>query len=152
MRVYLNTSALNRPFDDLGAPRIRDEAEAVTKLLAAIEAKRITLVTSEYLTFEVNQNPYADRVEQIRSLLRLAKVAVPAGPRVVERARALERFGLRGLDALHVASAESGEVDALVTTDDRMIKAARRAVRTLTVRVVSPLDALSDMRKGERVP
>jgi hypothetical protein len=28
VRVYLNTSALNRPFDDLSAARIRFEAEA----------------------------------------------------------------------------------------------------------------------------
>ena len=38
MRVYLNTSALNRPFDDLTSARVRLEAEAVAAIIAAAEA------------------------------------------------------------------------------------------------------------------
>ena len=37
MRVYFNTSALNRPLDDLSSERVRIEAEAVVALLAAVE-------------------------------------------------------------------------------------------------------------------
>jgi hypothetical protein len=37
MRVYFNTSALNRPLDDLSSERVRMEAEAVVALLAAVE-------------------------------------------------------------------------------------------------------------------
>jgi len=57
------------------------------------------------------------------------------------RARGFERIGLRGLDALHVASAEAGEVDLLVTTDDRLIRRSRRGLADLAVRVVSPIEA-----------
>ena len=42
------------------------------------------------------------------SLLRLVRGRVEVSEEVAGRARALERLGLRGLDALHVASAEAG--------------------------------------------
>jgi len=40
MRVYFNTSALNRPLDDLSSERVRLEAEAVVGLLAAVGCDR----------------------------------------------------------------------------------------------------------------
>jgi hypothetical protein len=37
MRIYFNTSALNRPLDALSSDRVRIEAEAVIALLAAVD-------------------------------------------------------------------------------------------------------------------
>jgi hypothetical protein len=53
VRIYLNTSALSRPFDDLSRSRARNEAEAVSMLVAAVEARHVELVASEYLAFEL---------------------------------------------------------------------------------------------------
>ena len=142
MRVYFNTSALNRPLDDLSSERVRMEAEAVVALLAAVEDGTIDWIGSEYLDFEVEQDPDAARVRRVRGLLVGAHMRVPASDAVADRARALERLGLRGLDALHVACAEAGAADLLVTTDDRMIRRAARAVRDLRVRLVRPPEAL----------
>ncbi len=77
------------------------------------------------------------------TLLGLGKTAVRASPSVVSRAHALERQGFRGLDALHVASAEAAAADMLVTTDDRMLRRARRALAELQVNVVTPVQALA---------
>ena len=132
MRVYFNTSALNRPLDDLSSERVRMEAEAVVALLAAVEDG----------TIEVEQDPDAARVRRVRGLLVGAHMRVPASDAVADRARALERLGLRGLDALHVACAEAGGADLLITTDDRMIRRAARTVRDLRVRLVTPPEAL----------
>ncbi len=143
MRIYLNTSALNRPFDDLSVAKIRNEAEAVLLLVAEIEAGRAELVSSEYLLFEVGHTPDADRAQRVMTLVRLAKVLVKASPVVVSRARVLERLGLRGLDALHIASAEAATTDLLVTTDDRMLRLARRASTQLQVNVVTPVQGLA---------
>ena len=65
-----------------------------------------------------------------------------ASAAVVARARSLERLGLRGLDALHVASAEAGGADLLITTDDRM-RSRVRAVRELRLRLVTPPEAMA---------
>ena len=142
MRVYFNTSALNRPLDDLSSERVRVEAEAVVALFAAVEDGIVEWIGSEYLDFEVEQDPDDERVRRVRSLLAAVRIRVAASDAVADRARALERLGLRGLDALHVASAETGGADLLITTDDRMIRRAARAERELRVRLVTPPEAV----------
>ena len=73
----------------------------------------------------------------------MARGRVMASDAVVTRARTLEQVGFRGLDALHVASAEAGGAVLLVTTDDRMIQKAMRARADLQVRLVTPPEALA---------
>lgn len=151
MRLYLNTSALNRPLDDLSSERVRVEAEAMVSLLAAIEDGIVEWVGSEYLEFEIGQDPDGERVSRVRSLLVLVRTRVPASEAVAKRAREIERVGFRGLDALDVASAEAGHAELLVTTDDRTLRRAARAGYPLPVSLVSPLEAMGLLpRRGTR--
>jgi hypothetical protein len=143
MRIYFNTSALNRSLDDLSSGRVRLEAEAVVGLLAAVESGRVDWVGSAYLDFEVEQDPDGERVRRVRSLLRLVHTRVPASSAVAVRAGARERAGVRGLDALHIASAEAGGADLLITTDDRMIRRVVRAGLDLQVRLATPPEAVA---------
>jgi predicted nucleic acid-binding protein len=143
VRFYMNTSAWNRPFDDLSSPRVRLEADAVASLVAAAEDGRLDLVTSDYVDFEVSQNPDPERAGRVRQILARCVSRVDVTEAVAARARELEQTGLRGLDALHVAAAESAGVDALVTTDDRMLRRDARAGGRIAVRVLRPPDALS---------
>jgi predicted nucleic acid-binding protein len=145
VRIYLNTSAYNRPFDNLTVDRVRAEAEAVASLLAAVEEGRVHLVGSEYLEFEIDQTPDRDRARRVRALLRCIATRVAATAPVILRARALERHGLRGLDALHVAAAEAGGAELLVTTDDRLVKRAARAGVALATRIVFPPEAMAEL-------
>ena len=149
MRVYLNTSALNRPLDDLTSERVRVEAEAMVALLAIVEDGTVEWIGSEYLDFEVEQDPDGERVKRVRSLLALVSRRVQASAVLARRARAIERVGLRGLDALHVASAETGGVELLVTTGDRMIRRAARSGLGLHVRLVTPLQAMSLLPRSD---
>jgi hypothetical protein len=149
MRIYLNNSALNRPFDDLSSPRVRREAEAVATILAAVDQRRVELIGSDYLDFEIDQTPDRERVRRVRTLLRGVGLRVTISPRVAIRARALERFGFRGLDALHLAAAEAGRADLLVTTDDRMLLRAARAGAEVHVRVLPPAEALALLPTGD---
>lgn len=112
-------------------------------MLAAVESGRVDWVGSAYLEFEVEQDADGERVRRVRSLLGLVRARVPASDAVAARARVLEGMGFRGLDALHVASAEAGDADMLVTTDDRMIRQAARARLDLRVRLVTPQDAVA---------
>lgn len=117
-------------------------------VVAAIEARQAELVASEYLVFELSQHPDQEQAQRIATPLRLAKTMVKASASVTLRARTLEQFGLRGLDALHIASAEAGKADLLVTTDDRMLKRATRARAMLHVRVLLPASALAVISEG----
>jgi len=149
VRIYLNTSALNRPFDDLSSERVRLEADQVAAVLGAIDAGRAELVGSEYLDFEIDQTPDRERGRRVRSLLRGMRVHVRVSPGVVVRARALESAGFRGLDALHIAAAEAGGAEILVTTDDRMLRRAARARPPLGVRVMPPAEAIRVLSKEQ---
>jgi predicted nucleic acid-binding protein len=143
MRIYFNTTALNRPLDDLSSERVRLEAEAMVALLAAAEDGRLDWIGSEYLDFEIGQDPDGERVRRVKSLLALVKARAAMTGEVSSRASALEEAGLRGLDALHVASAEATGAELLVTTDHRMIRRVDRAGLGLRVRLVTPPEALS---------
>jgi predicted nucleic acid-binding protein len=143
MRVYFNTTALNRPLDSLSSERVRLEAEAVVALLAAVEDGALEWVGSEYLDFEVSQDPDGERVRRVTALLELTKSRIETSGAVAAPARELERLGLRGLDALHIASAEAGQAEMLITTDDRMIRKATRAGHKLRVQLAGPIEVLA---------
>ena len=54
--------------------------------------------------------------------LTLAKYSQPVNEKIRERARELEKQGLRSMDALHLACAEAAETDCFLTCDDRIVK------------------------------
>ncbi|MCP4701452.1 MAG: type II toxin-antitoxin system VapC family toxin [Gammaproteobacteria bacterium] len=56
-----------------------------------------------------------------------------------ERALALEELGFQSMDALHLACAESGIADVLLTTDDKLLKRAGRYADKLCVKVINPV-------------
>ena len=150
MRIYLNTSALSRPFDDLSSTRVRLEAEAVVALMEGVESGALEWIGGDYLDFEVGQDPDRERVQRLSRLLGLVTRRVEMSEVLISRARELEKVGLRGLDALHVASAEAGGARLLITTDDRMIRNARRSPAPLLVRVVTPPEAAEILTTRKR--
>lgn len=63
----------------------------------------------------------------------------------VERGEELKKLGLKTYDALHVACAEHAQVDILLTTDDRLVRAATRNARKVNVPVKNPLTRLQEV-------
>ena len=57
MKVYLDTSVYNRPFDDQTQPRIWLETLAFALILQMVEAESIQLITSSVLEYENSRNP-----------------------------------------------------------------------------------------------
>ena len=58
--------------------------------------------------------------------------------------RVLKTMGFKAFDALHIACAESGGADVLLTTDDAMVRRWRRLSRELRVPVENPLTWLQE--------
>lgn len=138
-RVYFDTPALNRPFDDQAQSRIRLEAEAVEHLLRAVGEGTPEWVLSDIVLFEVRKCPDEERREMLGLLSREATDRVVLSEAVGRRARELRAQGLRDLDALHLAAAEQGGAEVLRTTDDRFLKAARALRPASSVRVENPV-------------
>lgn len=69
MRIYLNVSCLNRPFDDQEQARIRLEAAAVGMIFERADEGRWVHVSSEMAHIEIEANPNPTRRERVRLLL-----------------------------------------------------------------------------------
>ena len=147
MRVYLDTCALNRPFDDWAQDRIRLEAEALLAILGHVASGTWHLVGSEMLEYELDHTTDLDRRDRVADLAGMAQSYVGLGPADVQRATELEALGFRPKDAFHVACAERARVDVLLTTDDRFLRTASRTRPRLRVAVRNPLEWLSEVSK-----
>ena len=84
------------------------------------------------------------------SLLARANEFILLTEAEVSRATTLESLGFKSFDALHIASAESGTADILLTTDDRFVRRAKRVSEQLHVRVENPHTWLQEVIRNER--
>jgi predicted nucleic acid-binding protein len=135
-RIYLDTSIYNRPFDDQSQPRIFLETQAVILILQMVEAGVVNLVSSSVLEYENSKNPYPRKRRAMEHYLQRATWHQTLNEDIRQRAQELEQSGVKTLDALHVASAEAGGCEYLLTTDKRLINRCQ----ALTLKVMNPAD------------
>lgn len=126
--AYIDSSVLlKRVVDDEGAEAARTE-------LRAIDRERGILVSSSLAWIEVyralqrlghdgDTTPFDALVET--ALSGVAEHPITA--QVVAVARRLGPFGLRSLDAIHLASALLADASVVLTCDNRLAEAARHA-------------------------
>ena len=107
-------------------------------------ANTIEWFSSTALEAETSNNPDSERRREVQVLLLLATNTIPLDGHIIERAKRLEAVGYGAFDALHLSSAEAGEANVLLTTDDRFIKRAARRVGSPRVRVVNPIEWLRE--------
>jgi hypothetical protein len=69
LKIYLDVSCLNRPFDDESQARIRLEAEAIRLIVERIDAGEWQHVSSDAAVLETEAIPDSDRRERVRLLL-----------------------------------------------------------------------------------
>ena len=108
MRLYVDLSCFNRPFDDQGQERIRLETEAVFVVLTRIMEGKDTLLWSWVMSFENDKHPNPDRRDEIAVWEARAERSISLSNKLEERARQISELGIAGLDAVHLASAEEG--------------------------------------------
>jgi predicted nucleic acid-binding protein len=125
MQVYLDTCSLQRPLDDRSQPRIAVEAEAILGILGLCETGVIDLVSSEVLQFEIDQIRNPQRKALILQILAGAHTTIQLTDIMALRAKQLELSGIKTFDALHLATAETAQVDYFCTCDDRLLKKVR---------------------------
>ena len=144
LNIYFDACCLNRPFDDQTQDRIRLEAEAVVLILAHVVRGEWRWIGSEVLSFEVAQNPNAEHRHRVQVLLQSVSGTVWLNERLERRGAELESLGFGAFDALHLACAERAETDVFLTTDDGLLRRARRHPDQIGVRVANPLTWLNE--------
>ena len=148
-KIYLDNCCLSRPFDDQTQPRIRLETEAIVLIIERFYAGQWQWISSEVSTFEADQNLDLRQRLQVKFLLNYVHQAISVDTTETSRGKYLESLGFKAFDALHLACAESGNADLLLTTDDQMLKKARSISSQLRIRVENPLTWLQEVTENE---
>ena len=146
MQVYLDACALNRLFDDRTQPRVRKESEAVERFFNLLLQKKVGWLASEVLEAEVLNNPASNMRREALKLISLAPIRIVVTDATFQRADDLEHLGYGAYDALHLACAEQGKADSLLTTDDRFINRARRGLGKPSVKVQNPVNWITEFK------
>lgn len=148
VKLYLNVSCLNRPFDDQEQARVRLEAAAVGIILERIDEGQWMHVSSEVAQIEINAIPDPKRRARVQLLLPDAGQIVMLSPALFTRGSALEKLGFKPADALHLAAAEEAGADVVLSCDDRFYRMAQLHAERLRVAVRNPLPWLNEVEHG----
>ena len=103
----------------------------------------LALTRSRFI-LENNQSQLVVRRQWVEHCIRLARNEAKLDDTVKSRAHDLQRGGLKPLDALHVACAETSGASHFLTCDDRLIR--RYAGR---IAVLNPLDFVLQSNQQE---
>jgi len=139
-RLYLDSCALIRLFDEGSQARVRAESQAVEEFFAFVFRGTAKWVVSEVLEAEILDNPYSNRRPEVLGLLASSSERIILTDGTFQRADALENLGYGAFDALHLACAEQAQVDGLITTDGRFIRRVQRGLGNSTITVENPVD------------
>jgi predicted nucleic acid-binding protein len=87
-------------------------------------------------------------VRKEHTLAVLAKAKSVLNVTAKEKLRAVEimKAGIKPLDALHIALAESGNADYFCTCDDKLLRNAKK-VKDLAIKVLNPVDVVQEIEK-----
>lgn len=134
MKIYFDTCSLSRLHDASLQARIREEANAVARLLSA----DIVWIGSDMLSDEVLAISDEEKRGSILAMMVRVNENVEVTPGILSRAGKLAALGFGKQDAIHLACAEFASADCLLTTDDRFFRLAKRCAAELRVAVENP--------------
>ena len=149
LRVYLDTCCVNRLFDVQMQARVQRETQAIIQIIDRFLTRQWQWLGSEVLEDEVSADSNPDRRAQVRAVMEHVYQTFSVTAREEARGEELEVLRFKHYDALHIACAESGEADILLTTDDRMLRLAKRHRTQLRVHVENPYTWLQEMDSGQ---
>jgi predicted nucleic acid-binding protein len=144
-RVYFDTCCLNRPFDDQTQEQIRRESRPILRILARLHRREWAWISSTHVDGELAQTPDPVRRGRVQQVATLAHEVVRVRDETEKRALRLQALGFGAGDALHIACAEEGKADVLLTTDQAFVRRAARHASELGVPVRNPLTFIAEM-------
>ena len=139
-RVYLDNCCLSRIFDDLTYDRIRRERNAVLQIINHIQSDKLIWICSSWCMIEASNNPNQQSRGIIHTIIMdYVSETITVTQKEQLRADKIKTLGFRSKDSLHIACAESGRSDVLLTTDRKMINKYRRVNKYIGVPIENPI-------------
>ena len=142
MKVYLDMCALKRPFDNQSQGRIWIETQAVVRILRAIDRNAVRSCNSALLEDENSRNTNAARREKVARLLLRFGIQAHATAEIFGRAEQVRSYGIKDVDALHIAFAEAMGAEYFISCDDAILGFEND--ERLRVRIIDPVSFVEE--------
>ena len=144
MKIYLDCCCFNRPFDDQGQDKIRDEADAILSIMARCQRAGTVIQGSAVLRMEIARIPNREKRLKAQMLYAATSDDVPCTASVIARAKEMQSLAnIATVDSLHLASAEAGGVDVFLSTDAVLLRRSQRL--QLPMRTMNPVSYLAEV-------
>src|SRR5919108_5084199 len=91
MKLYLDNSFLNRPFDNPEVRSNRPEAEILFFVLELAKKEKVILVNSSVIEYENSLNPFPERKIFIEKIMQQAKVYQNVNEKIRKKALEIEK-------------------------------------------------------------
>jgi predicted nucleic acid-binding protein len=117
------------------------EAEAKLQIQEYIRNGTYELVWSYMNDFENNENPFYERREAIGMWSKIANHQCSPSAEILEKAKQIQKEGIRAKDALNLACAIASNCDFFITTDKGIIKKSNIISE---IRIINPIDFIRE--------
>lgn len=144
LKLYLDNCCYNRPFDDLTQEKVNLEASAIETIFRKHINKEIEIYKSMAIDFEISKINYENKRRQVEDLYdAIESIEIAYSEEIKQRAVELRKYNIKDMDSLHLAFAESEDVDYFITTDRLLINASKRA--DLKIKVINPIEFIMEV-------
>lgn len=138
MNIYLDNCCYNRPFDDQTQERIHLESEAILTILQQGQSGKYKIVGSDVLELEMERMHDIVKKQRVKDLYKVSDIRILYTKEIKERSEEImNQSKIKTFDSLHIATAEAGKADVMLTTDDKLERMAQKL--ELKVKVMNPL-------------
>ena len=148
LKIYMDSCCFNRPFDDLSHDKTRLECEAVLTIISKCENGIWDIFESDVLNDEIDRITDAVKKQKVIELYSSASIYLEINDEIIGRAKELYEINIKPFDALHLASAEHGGADILLTTDKKFINRALQS--NAKIRVANPAIWLTEVLYNDK--
>jgi predicted nucleic acid-binding protein len=143
MRIYPDVCCLCRPFDNHNDTRIRLESEAVLAIIRRCSLDW-DLITGTAVLYEISSINDPVKKSHVIQLTGRAREIIRVDANLLLRADMIEKTGIMGMDAIHLACAEKAGA-VFLTTDDEVNRIMKAHSQDISMRVDSPLHWLTEV-------
>lgn len=152
------TTFLRQPFDDQTQIDIQEKADAFLEIIAEVEAKKLTLLSSDILSFEVQNILTEEKRANVKDYLGLCSNHIESSEELLILGKRIQSdCHIRARDALHIASAILGQARYFLSCDRRVTEMRQaRCYRRLAkphrdgyFSAMNPKLFVEKMKKGE---
>jgi predicted nucleic acid-binding protein len=106
-----------------------------------IQNHQLELMSSAVLEYENSKNSDLERAKAVNFWLSIATYRQTITETIRSRAKEIEMFGVKTIDALHVACTEASQSDYFLTCDKRLINHCKN----LNLKVINPIEFIMEI-------